>query len=89
MLRPEQVRLMPVPEQAPHSAGASPGCFGEVVAVEFGGSVCSVAVSLFSVVGEIDRERASLRLLASSMETPQPGAIVRITVIGEAHVFAN
>jgi len=28
-----------------------------------------------------------LRLLASSIEAPQPGAIVRITVIGEAHVL--
>jgi len=89
MLRPEQVRLLPVPEQGPQSAGTSPGCLGEVIEVEFGGSVCSVAVRLLNAVGEIHRERVSIRLLASSIETPQPGAIVRITVIGEAHVFPN
>jgi iron(III) transport system ATP-binding protein len=80
---------MPVAEQGPQSAGTSPGCLGEVVEIEFGGSVCSVAVRLLSAVGEADRERVSLRLLSSSIETPQPGAIVRITVIGEAHVFPN
>jgi iron(III) transport system ATP-binding protein len=89
MLRPEQVRLVPVPEPGPQGAGTSPGYLGEVVEVEFGGSVCSVAVRLLCAAGEIDRERVSLRLLASSIETPQPGAIVRITVIGEAHVLPN
>jgi iron(III) transport system ATP-binding protein len=87
MLRPEQVRLVPVPEQDSQSASTSPGCFGEVVEVEFGGSVCSIAVRLLTAIGEIDRERASLRLLSSPIQTPQPGAIVRITVVGEAHVF--
>lgn len=85
MLRPEQVRLVPL--QDLQSAGTSPGCFGEVVEVEFGGSVCSIAVRLLTAIGEIDRERASLRLLSSPIQTLQPGAIVRITVIGEAHVF--
>ena len=85
MLRPEQVRLVPL--QDSQSAGTSPGCFGEVVEVEFGGSVCSIAVRLLTAIGEIDRERASLRLLSSPIQTLQPGAIVRITVIGEAHVF--
>ena len=85
MLRPEQVRLVPVPDQDRQSAGASPGCFGEVAEVEFGGSVCSVAVRLLTATS--DRERHWLRVLSSSSQTPQPGDIVRITVAGEAHVF--
>jgi iron(III) transport system ATP-binding protein len=89
MLRPEQVTFVQVPEQAERNAGASPGNFGKVVEVDFGGSVCSVKVRLLNVAGEIDQSNPPLRLLASSILTPKLGAIVQISVIGEAHVFPD
>jgi iron(III) transport system ATP-binding protein len=89
MLRPEQVRFVSVPEQGAPIAAESRVCFGEVTEVEFGGFICSIAVRLLNSADAIDRERTILRILASSIQTPQRGAIVRITVIGEAHVFPN
>jgi iron(III) transport system ATP-binding protein len=87
MLRPEQVTFVPVPKQSPQNASASTGYLAEVIEIGFGGSVCSVGVRLLNAATEIDRNSPPLRLLASSIQTPQPGAIVRISVIGAAHVF--
>jgi iron(III) transport system ATP-binding protein len=87
VLRPEQVTLVEVPKQAAQNTGGATGCFGKVIEIDFGGSLCAVAVRLLNPAGEIDPEHPPLRLLASSIQTLQPGAIVRITVVGEAHVF--
>jgi iron(III) transport system ATP-binding protein len=88
LLRPEQVTFARVPKQGSQNAGASTGYFAQVVEVDFGGSVCSVGVHLLNAAGEIDPNSAPLRLLASSIQTPPLGAIVRITVTGNAHVFS-
>lgn len=85
MLRPEQVKFVEVGAQNPQRTSA--GHFGKVVEVDFGGAVCSVRVRLLNAAGEIDADSPPLRLIAASIETPQPGAVVRITVIGNAHVF--
>ena len=85
VLRPEQVKFAEVGEKDPQPA--STGYFGKVVEVDFGGSVCSVRVRLLDATGEIDANGPPLRLIAASVETPQLGAIVRITVVGQAHVF--
>jgi iron(III) transport system ATP-binding protein len=89
MLRPEQVKFVAVSEQGLQSSGEPRGCVGEVVGVEFGGSACTVAVRLLGAAAEIDPKRGPLLLLASPIATPLPGTIVRITVVGEAHVFPN
>jgi hypothetical protein len=44
-------------------------------------------VRLLDGTGEIDANSPPLRLIAASVETPRLGAIVRITVVGQAHVF--
>jgi iron(III) transport system ATP-binding protein len=84
MLRPEQVKFVAVSEQ-----GEPRDCVGEVVGVEFGGSTCTVAVRLLGAAAEIDPKKEPLLLLASPIATPLPGTIVRISVIGEAHVFPS
>ena len=85
VLRPEQVKFVQVEEQGPRHASAD--YLGKVVEVDFGGSVCSVRVRLLKATGEVDADSPPLRLIAASTETPQLGAIVRITVVGKAHVF--
>jgi len=85
VLRPEQVKFAEVGEHTPQQG--SIGHFAKVVAVDFGGSVCAVDVRLLDAAGEIDADGPPLRLIAASIETPQPGAIVRISVAGTAHVF--
>ena len=89
VLRPEQVKFAEVgvqdPKQDPRHA--STGYFGKVVEVDFGGSVCSVRVRLLNPTGEIDPDSPALSLIAASIETPRLGAIVRISVVGKAHVF--
>ena len=85
VLRPEQVKFVQVGEQRPPDA--STDHFGKVVEVDFGGAISSVRVRLLNATGEIDANSPPLRLIAASIETPQLGAIVRITVVGKAHVF--
>jgi iron(III) transport system ATP-binding protein len=92
MLRPEQISLAQVQDRD----AAAEGSFGEVMEIEFGGSVCTLAVRLCGDPGslrsgpqggtESDR-RLLLRRLSS--DVPPVGAIVRITVVGAAHVFAD
>jgi iron(III) transport system ATP-binding protein len=97
VLRPEQVKFAEVGEQDPKQdpkqdprqdpRHGSTGYFGKVVEVDFGGSVCSVRVRLLKPTGEIDPDSPALSLIAASIETPRLGAIVRISVVGQAHVF--
>ena len=89
VLRPEQVKFAEVGVQDPKHdpRHGSTGYFGKVVEVDFGGSVCSVRVRLLNPTGEIDPDSPALSLIAASIETPRLGAIVRISVVGKAHVF--
>jgi iron(III) transport system ATP-binding protein len=78
MLRPEQLRLEPVPD----SPGLEPsGCYGRVVDIEFGGAVSLVTVALR------DAAHSPLLIRCASIDLPPIDAQVRITVRGKAHVF--
>jgi len=74
MLRPEQLRLAAI-------RGKAAACSGKVADVEFGGAVCTVTLSL---VGG-----APLVIKSSSLDLPEIGSTVAITVLGKAHVFGG
>lgn len=77
MLRPEQVRFSAVADAEPASL-----CAGNVLDVEFGGAVCTVTLALAEASG-----LAPLTVKSSSVELPDVGATVHVSVIGKAHVF--
>jgi iron(III) transport system ATP-binding protein len=94
MLRPEQVSLAMVADEDTAKASGPGTPFGEVVDVEFGGAVCTLSVRLLddgnpARPGLNDRSKSnvSLQLRRSSNNLPSVGAIVRIAVVGAAHVF--
>jgi iron(III) transport system ATP-binding protein len=96
MLRPEQISLARVQDGDSAAAAAGPAAsFGEIMDIEFGGAVCTLAVRLCGAPGSDrigqDGGAESMRLLLRrpSNELPPLGAIVRIAVAGEAHVFAE
>jgi iron(III) transport system ATP-binding protein len=88
MLRPEQVRLIPVAAHSPLGGSDPAECRGQITDVEFGGAVCSITISL---AGPFDRpedgQGTPLLIRAASIDLPPVGATVRIAVLGEAHVF--
>jgi iron(III) transport system ATP-binding protein len=86
MLRPEQISLAPVPAGGSGKGADPEAVFGEVMDIDFAGSVCTVAVRLLN---DAAAANASLLLRKSCVEVPPVGAIVRITVAGEAHVFGE
>ncbi|QEN88608.1 ABC transporter ATP-binding protein [Labrys sp. KNU-23] len=73
MLRPEQVKFTPSPDEA------AQGCFASVVDVEFGGALRAVTVEL------ADGDR--LRITGTGLDLPPTGTRVRLNVAGPAHVF--
>jgi iron(III) transport system ATP-binding protein len=94
MLRPEQVSLVQVLPDERAKASNPDMRFGEVVDAEFGGAVCTLSVQLRGDAdtarqGIDDRSNAPLQLRRPSNEVPPVGAIVRIAVVGAAHVFAE
>jgi iron(III) transport system ATP-binding protein len=96
MLRPEQVSLAEIPADAVTHEVCANKPVGEVADIDFGGAVCTVMVRLrnhggVAAVGLNERTggNAPLLLRRSYLEAPAVGAIVRITIVGEAHVFAD
>ncbi|MBY5315248.1 ATP-binding cassette domain-containing protein [Rhizobium leguminosarum] len=75
MLRPEQIRV--VADESDRNYG------GRVVEVEFGGAVCTVAVSLDGVA------LPPILVKTSSVALPARGDLVRLDIAGKAHVFEN
>ncbi|MGO7958821.1 ABC transporter ATP-binding protein [Rhizobium leguminosarum] len=75
MLRPEQIRV--VADESDRNYG------GRVVEVEFGGAVCTVAVSLEGVA------LPPILIKTSSVALPARGDLVRLDIAGKAHVFEN
>ncbi|RWX14127.1 ABC transporter ATP-binding protein [Rhizobium leguminosarum] len=75
MLRPEQIRV--VADESDRDYG------GRVVEVEFGGAVCTVAVSLDGVA------LPPILIKTSSVALPGRGDLVRLDIAGKAHVFEN
>ncbi|WP_315924729.1 ABC transporter ATP-binding protein [Mesorhizobium sp. SP-1A] len=90
MLRPEQVMLERATRE--EAMAARPGqLYGEVTDLEFGGATCSVAVKLLN---SLDPPEAAaigstpLMLRKAGTDAPSVGEIVRIHVVGAAHVFS-
>jgi iron(III) transport system ATP-binding protein len=81
MLRPEQLRLEPVPATASTSLEPA-GCYGRVLDIEFGGAVSLVTVALRNAAAA-----TPLLIRCASIDLPPIDAQVRITVRGKAHVF--
>ena len=75
MLRPEQIRV--VPDEGDRRYG------GRVVEVEFGGAICTVAVSLEGVA------LPPILIKTSSVALPARGDLVRLDIAGKAHVFES
>ena len=89
LLRPEQLLLKRTSREG--MSGTPEMLFGEVVEVEFGGANCMVAVRLLNNPDPPDAAAIAsspLILRKPGMDAPSPGEIVRISVSGEAHVFA-
>ena len=84
MLRPEQVRLTPVASE-PADDQEPNACFGRILEVDFAGAVCTVAVALLD--DHAPTADAPLRIRSASIAIPPVGALVRVEVVGQAHVF--
>ena len=96
MLRPEQVQLTLALPDASARTRDPDACYGRVTHVEFGGSACMVAVSLLNGREYLPRGFASdampeapLLTRCSSVDPPAFGALVWVTVFGEAHVLGQ
>ncbi len=87
MLRPEQLRLLPVA-----SVPGSDVCRGLVTSVEFGGTFCRVTVKITKAFSA-DQARPpwgdgqDLSIIISTGNAPDQGTEVAITVAGQAHVL--
>ncbi len=98
MLRPEQLQVTQVPADAAVHGTDSTACYGAVTDTDFGGSVCVLSVRLVRGTGA---SRGSvnasdpaawdepLLVHSTGLEAPPAGAMVRITVAGQAHVFRD
>jgi iron(III) transport system ATP-binding protein len=76
MLRPEQILLQE----------AAIGAHGDIVEVDFGGSVCTLMLKLAEVAG---KKPMMLPLRRSSIDMLGVGTKVRIGVEGRAHLFTS
>jgi iron(III) transport system ATP-binding protein len=88
MLRPEQIALKRTAREG--MSGTPDMLFGEVTGMEFAGAVCTVAVRLLNNPDPPDAAAIGstpLTLKRSGIDVPAVGEIVRIAVIGKAHVF--
>jgi iron(III) transport system ATP-binding protein len=84
MLRPEQLQLTPVPAEQLDPDGEA--CYGMVEEVDFGGALCGLTVRL---LGEAQASTEPLLVRSPAIHIPPLGSTVQITVMGQAHVFAN
>jgi len=95
MLRPEQIMVTEVPAAQASEADQAGICLGVVSDTDFGGSVCAVSVRLLrgdgaAVPGHHPQasEPAPLLIRSSALQVLSVGATVRLSVTGQAHVFA-
>jgi len=83
MLRPEQIEVVAVDSTSPEGDPAA--CRGVVVDSDFGGSVYKLSVRLLGgAAGD-----APLLVQSPSLNVPALGAVVALTVAGQAHVFGS
>ena len=93
MLRPEQLQITQVAPEAAANATGLAACYGAVVDADFGGPVSVLSVRLVRASSAIlppDDEVAwniPLQVRSQGIHAPPVGAMVRITVAGQAHVF--
>jgi iron(III) transport system ATP-binding protein len=89
MLRPEQLQVAEVPAETAARGSQADACYGAVTDTDFGGSVCVLSVRLLRGAGLAPSAGQDEPLLVHStgMHAPAPGAMVRITVAGQAHVL--
>jgi iron(III) transport system ATP-binding protein len=93
MLRPEQLQVAEVPAEAAAQGSQGDACYGAVTDTDFGGSVCVLSVRLLRGTGAAVAAPAvgwdePLLVHSAGMHAPALGAMVRITVAGQAHVFS-
>jgi hypothetical protein len=93
MLRPEQLQVAEVPADAAAQGSQGDACYGAVTDTDFGGSVCVLSVRLLRGTGAAVAAPAvgwdePLLVHSAGMHAPALGAMVRITVAGQAHVFS-
>ncbi|MBA8880439.1 ABC transporter ATP-binding protein [Phyllobacterium myrsinacearum] len=89
MLRPEQLKLVAVPEKDATAAPDSNIGYGKVIDIEFGGAVCTVALAIVGNHGTRHGQTTSpVQIKCSAVNLPATGDHVRIEVLGEPHIFA-
>lgn len=93
MLRPEQLQVAEVPAEAAAQGSQGEACYGAVTDTDFGGSVCVLSVRLVRGTGAAMTAPSTgwdepLLVHSAGMHAPALGAMVRITVAGQAHVFS-
>ena len=95
MLRPEQLQVAEVPAEAAAQGSQGEACYGAVTDTDFGGSVCVLSVRLVRGTGAAAAAPAPtagwdepLLVHSAGIHAPALGAMVRITVAGQAHVFS-
>ena len=90
MLRPEQVVLKRTSREG--MSGTPEMLFGEVTETEFAGSTWMVAVRILNSPDPPDAAAIGskpLILRKAGIDAPSVGEIVRISLVGKAHVFAE
>jgi iron(III) transport system ATP-binding protein len=90
MLRPEQLAIELAPDQASPSA-LGYDILGRVVGVDFAGALCTVTIALMAptnpkATDDCPRPKL-LTLRVSAYDLPEPGAVVRLSAKGRAHVL--
>ena len=96
MLRPEQLQVAQVPADITEHGTDPAACYGAVLDTDFGGAVSVLTVRLLRRIGaaisqptDVETRNAPLLLHSAGLRAPPVGALVRITVAGQAHVFSD
>ncbi len=95
MLRPEQLQVAEVPAEVAMQGQYPSACYGEVLETDFGGAVTVLSVRLLrSARASCRPDEAAvadtpLQVHSPGLHAPAAGAMVSITVTGQAHVFAG
>jgi iron(III) transport system ATP-binding protein len=89
MLRPEQLRLVTVPENEAVKTLENTVRYGKVVDIEFGGAVCTLMVAILDNQSVFNGGTpAPVQIKCSAVNLPSIDDHVRIEVLGEPHIFA-